>query len=338
MGVVGEICRNPDCQVAKTGDCKLGHDPVETCDQYIGAEDHLDAEDLGERSRTAALRPIVSSDVMHVAEVAALMNERVTISVALISEQKAGKTTLLATIYELFCKGPFAGLSFVSSKTLTGFARRHFLALLSSGGKKPKVPRTSRDDPAAFFHLRLQDKDARLIDLVISDRSGEVYEAVRIDTDLIGKLEELPIARRVCFLLDGARLANEDTRPAYSRQFKQLIHALHDNGALKDIQHIEVLATKFDVTHSQEDGAAQAAYLADYEAQLVKEFAARGLTISCFRICALPKNDLSVGFKGLDELLERWTRAPKRDDLQPTPLQGASRQIDQYFAKIAEAK
>ena len=136
-------------------------------------------------------------------------------------------------------------------RTLVGFAKRHALALLNSGRTEPIIWRTSRDDPVAFFHLALARGCRDVVDLIISDRSGEAYGAARIDTDLIQKLPELQQADRACFLMDGAKIASNEQRPAYARQFKQMIHALHDNGALANVKAIEVLATKFDLTKTQ---------------------------------------------------------------------------------------
>jgi hypothetical protein len=278
---------------------------------------------------------IASSDVLHLAELAGFMKERFVVRVALISEQRAGKTTLLGSLFERFCKGPFAGFSFIGSRTLVGFAKLHFMALLSSGGREPTVPRTSRQDPTAYFHLRLQDRNGANVDLIMSDRSGEVYEDARMDTDLIPDLEELPVAMRACFLLDGAKLAAKETRPAYSRQFKQLIHALNDNGALQHMDYVEVLSTKFDVTQSQEAASENEEYLAMYEKQLVREFAERNLVLKCYRICALPKEDMSVGFKGLDDLVQRWTKSVLAPSVEPRPCKTAVRQIDKYLDRVA---
>src|SRR6202035_3933520 len=98
---------------------------------------------------------------------------------------KAGKTTLLASIYAMFLKGPFAGMTFAGSATLVGFAKRHRLALLNSGRIVPTTPRTSRDDPPSFFHLALSKDGAAPVNLIIADRSGEAYGDARISTDLI---------------------------------------------------------------------------------------------------------------------------------------------------------
>jgi hypothetical protein len=226
----------------------------------------------------------------------------------------------------MYCKGLYAGLTFAGSRTLVGFAKRHHLALLSSGRAIPATPRTSRDDPPAYFHLDLAYPNGDHVNLVISDRSGELYEAARLDTSLIGDHSELHVADRICFLLDGDKLSNVEKRTAYGRQFKQLIHALKDNGALSNAKTIEVLSTKFDVT-STVHGGESVAYLEWFERNLVSEFEAAGLSICCYRVCARPISNKEIGFVGLEALVARWCSIPNKVDVIPL-VDEMHRQID----------
>lgn len=329
-----KLCQIAECQVATSGKCRLGHDPVERCPNYARDEIIPDEAGVVTEPTTDRIAPveICSGDVMHLEDLAALARTTPVRTVALIGDQRAGKTTLIASIYAMYCKGPFGGRAFAGSRTLVGFAKRHHLALLNSGRADPTTPRTSRDEPVAFFHLALSGAVGPPVHLVISDRSGEVYGDARIVTDLIQNLPELLQADRVCFLLDGAKLASKEQRPAYSRQFKQMIHALLDNGALVNVKAVEVLATKFDLT-KQGDAEEQLRYLDTYERTLAAEFKARSLTVECYRVCALPKADQSVGFLGLDEAIKRWTAAPPRPELGPEPISDTPRQIDRMLAK-----
>lgn len=335
MSPTQKLCQNDQCQVETDGKCFLGKDPVEQCPNYaredVIVEEPQDAVEPAKEKSTPV--EICSGDVMHLEELAAFARTKPVRTVALVGEQKAGKTTLLASIYALFCRGAFGGMAFAGSRTLVGFAKRHHLALLNSGLSEPATPRTSRDEPVAFFHLALAKDGAAPVHLVISDRSGEAYGDARVDTDLIHNLPELQQADRVCFLLDGAKLASKEQRPAYSRQFKQMIHALYDNGALANVRAVEVLATKFDLT-KRGDAAEQVKFLDDYERTLIAEFEKKSLHVECYRVCALPKSDKNVGFLGLDKAIERWTAAPPRPDLAPEPIADAPRQIDRLLARV----
>jgi Double-GTPase 2 len=330
-----KLCQNAECQVATTGKCHFGHDPVERCPNY--ARDDVAPNEAGGLAQPATdiVSPveICSGDVMYLQDLAAFVRTTPVRTVALVGDQGAGKTTLLASIYAMYCKGPFGGMAFAGSRTLVGFAKRHHLALLNSGRIDPTTPRTSRDEPVAFFHLALSPAVGPPVHLAISDRSGEAYGDARVDTHLVQNLPELQQADRVCFLLDGAKLASKEQRPAYARQFKQMIHALRDNGALANVGAVEVLATKFDLT-KQGDSEEQLKYLDTYQRSLAAEFKTCGLTVECYQVCALPKADQSIGYLGLDEAIKRWTAPPLRPDLGPEPIADTPRQIDRMLAKV----
>jgi hypothetical protein len=244
MNAVAPICSDPECKVQVDGKCLLKHDPIEGCPNYAADKDII--EEVDEEPRTAPPVKIWASEKMLLGDLAAFARRRRVRTVALVGEQKVGKTTLLASIYGMYCKGPFAGLTFVGSESLLAFARLQSFALLSSGRTSPTVPRTSRRDPLSFFHLALARSRRDVVDLVIADRSGETYAAARTSTELIHTLEELRQADRVCFLLDGGRLVSKDQRTAYTRHFRQMINALNDNGALARTKYVEILATKFE--------------------------------------------------------------------------------------------
>ena len=268
------------------------------------------------------------------ADLSAFRRRRLVRNIALVGEQKVGKTTLCASIYGMYCKGPFAGLTFAGSETLPlAFARLQAFALLSSGRTSPVVPRTSRRDQVSFFHFALARTRGDAVNLVISDRSGETYAAARTRTDLIPQLHELRQANRVCFLLDGGRLASKDQRPGYTRHFRQMINALHDDGALAHAKDVEILSTKFDITRSSHDEET-IAFLDEYQARLVADFKTKGLNIMAYHICALPKADRSVGFVGLDEMMRRWTAPEPLPDVMPKPIKNAPRQFDRLLSKF----
>jgi hypothetical protein len=326
------LCKEPGCNVQADGKCKLRNDPVESCPNYdADVEDVVETEAEEEQQRSAPPVKIWSSDKLSAAGLSALSRRRKLQVVALVGEEKVGKTTLLTSIFEMYCKGPFAGLTFAGSETLLAFAKLHSFALLSSGRLSPTVPRTSRRDPLSFFHLALARDGGEAVDLAIADRSGETYADARTSTDLIGTLTEFDLADRVCFLLDGARLSSKDDRTAYTRNFRQMINALNDNGALAHARAIEILSTKLDISRGNEPSDVE--YMREYQARVVSDFRAKGLEMSSHEVCALPKADRTVGVVGLDELVARWTAPNPLPDVAPRPVADAPRQIDRIFSK-----
>jgi hypothetical protein len=256
-------------------------------------------------------------------------------TVSIIGEPHSGKTTLIAAIYASLCRGPVGNCAFVGSRTLVGFARRHHMALLNSERKSPKTPRTSSDDPTGFFHLALRPKaGGQVSHLIVSDRSGEAYQAARRDTALVNELKELRLADRACFVLNAAKLTNPERHAGYSRQFKQMIYALRDNDAFRDDVAIEVLATKIDTTKKPDRAAESAAILDEYEAQIVDELKVAGIEFGFHRVCALPKSHLETGYLGLAETVARWTTPQQPPEVVQPAVGDAFRQIDRLLAKV----
>lgn len=338
MSEAASICRLKGCPVRATGKCKREFDPVESCPDYgvFGdiAPDLTKITEGDAGSTQPKLVRLPSGDIMNLDEITQMLRTEQPRVVAFVGEQQAGKTTLLASIYHLYCKGPFAEYRFAGSQTLSAFARRHHLSLLSSGRTVPTTPRTSRDDPVGFLHLTLRPiQGGALLHLLLSDRSGEAFDAARTDTSLISELVEIRQASRVCFLLDGGRLLADDQRTGYIRRFKQMIRALYDNGALQQGQPIEILTTKIDKINKAPQAEKILQILIDYEQNLMRNFGALGLDIACHRICALPRSDYSLGYSGLEDALRRWAAPRPPADVRPIPVPDAIRQVDRLSAR-----
>jgi hypothetical protein len=338
MNAAPVLCERTGCPVAQTGKCDLKHDPIELC-PHFGKAPKASPDSAGEerteprRTAPSAVR-IAAGETMEWGDLEAFSRSHRVRTVSVIGEPRSGKTTLIAAIYASLCRGPVGGHDFVGSRTLVGFARRHHMALLNSDRRSPKTPRTSRDDPTAFFHLALRPRSGGAVSqLIVSDRSGEAYQAARHDTALVGELQELRLADRACFVLDAAKLTDPERHAAYGRQFKQMIHALRDNGAFRDGIAIEVLATKIDALRRPDRAAECAAMLDEYETRIVEEFRPAGIEFGFHRVCALPKTHLETGYLGLGETLARWTASPPLPDVAQPAVKDASRQIDRLLAK-----
>lgn len=314
------VCNNPSCPVATSGICALGNDPVDSCQHYdAGSLDLGDDgdDDLDPPEVMTKLTSIRSSEVMREEDLVAFRQAHRTVTVALVGDIKAGKTTLLSAIYSALCKGDYPGHSFKGSRTLTGFARRHHLSLVESGNLTPATDRTSGNEGVGFYHLNVLDGEEKSGHLIISDRSGEAFRSARLDTSLIGDLRELRLADRVCFLLDGDKVTGLQTRAGYKREFKQLIWALIENDGVRSDVPLEVLTTKIDKLDGK-DAARREADLSEFESSLVEEFRKAGWSLTVHRVCALPSANYQLGTIGIDKLLGRWLTPDA--DVDTTPL------------------
>lgn len=252
-------------------------------------------------------------------------------TVVLVGEQKAGKTTLLASLFGQFCEGPVGHYTFAESRTLLAFAERRHLALEKSRRTSPSAPRTSRADPVHFFHLGVADKLGKRFNILISDRSGEAFDAARKNTQLLSKLDELQMADFVCFLLDAGKLTNIETRAGYKRKFRETIRALNDNGVIPSGAKIEVLVTKLDKLQRKGVDADALEEVARYEADLRSEFVDKVTSFGIYQVCALPRANFATGVVGLSEMIERWCSPELPVDTRPSLVANAARYIDRLL-------
>ncbi|MBX9933700.1 MAG: hypothetical protein K2Y56_19635 [Methylobacterium sp.] len=329
------FCRRPDCDVAQSGVCALRNDPIESCSEYEPEEAALDhGEDEGELE--APPRPVEPkltlhrSDMLNRSELWSMRKAAATTTVSLVGDVKAGKTTLIAALYGAFCKGPFAGYTFRSSRTLTAFARRHHKALERSDLPLPATDRTSRQDGVGFFHLNVV-RGTGQHHLLIADRSGEDFRAARRDTSLIPALWELAMADRICFMLDAGKLARPETRSGYKRKFKQQIWALLNNGAIPDDAVLEIVSTKLDKLATKPSLVPVLDELLDFENVIAEEFRTAGHTIGMRRICAMPRSNFGVGMIGLEELFQGWLTPRPLKDVAPLPANAPARWVDRML-------
>src|SRR2546430_15363667 len=121
MNVAGPICGDTACRVQVDGVCRLGNDPVESCPHYAIETDEVEEPAEEQEPRIPQPVPIWSSEALLLDDLVAFKRRRQVRTIALVGEQKVGKTTLLASIYGAYCKGPFAGLTFAGSETLLAF-------------------------------------------------------------------------------------------------------------------------------------------------------------------------------------------------------------------------
>ncbi len=249
-------------------------------------------------------------------------------TVVLVGEQKAGKTTLLASLFGQFCHGPVGRFTFAESRTLLAFSEMRHRALRKSQRKSPSAPRTSRGAPVHFYHLCVADNGGERFNILLSDRSGEAFDAARRNTDLLSRLEELSMADFVCFLLDAGKLTNKETRAGYKRKFRETIKALKDNGALPATAKVEILVTKLDKLQRKGVDPEVLEEVRRYEAHLRDEFAGKVASFEIYQICALPRANFATGVVGLSEMIERWSLPDTVVDPRPVPVENAARHLD----------
>lgn len=167
--------------------------------------------------------------------------------VAVIAGPEVGKTTLLATIYELSRRGRMPEIEFAGSETILGFEQRCYLARESSNLPAPDTPRTRVGGPQ-YLHIRLLI-DGFLADLILADRPGENYTKAIEMPAVLRDYEEVARAEHLLILIDGREFSvNPHSAAASARRFYR---GLLQNGLRQD-QHVHLVFTKADLFSGEE--------------------------------------------------------------------------------------
>lgn len=337
-----KTCRKTDCEVALTGSCADGHTPLASCPHYGDRPaEEQDAYD-GELDETADGSPthfdrvnLASGDALTPEEVDQFLRWRAATLVTVIGDSHSGKTTLICALYDRFLRGTFAGRGFAGSRTLVALERRSHHARVDSGRSTPETARTSHLDGLRYFHLAVAPigHPAQRTDLLLSDRSGEVYRSARSNSSIVTTLPEVSQADRVVLLLDGRRVADPIERAGAIQSVRQTLRVFLDNDALGPTSTVRIVTTKFDLIAASADGPEIADALAAFRQRLSADFSPRLKSLSFQDIAARdPTNQFAPGH-GLDTLIEDWaTPRPRHRPLAPPPLELRS-EFDRLLAR-----
>ena len=240
------ICANSDCEISISGRCLEGFTNLEECPHFSQTTSNLSP--LTEDTKTEATPEITinSGNALDCDGAGKVLCARPAQVISVIGLSDAGKTTLISGLYDVLQKGPFADLSFTESKTLPAFELRCHFARAVSKGTIPDTERTARGMGLVFLHLAVTSKAGGRVDLLLSDRSGEDYEAATNTTQACIDLIEVSRADLVLVLVDGAKLSNPEFRHSTVADVRRLIEALLDSDMLGSQQRVALVLTKYD--------------------------------------------------------------------------------------------
>jgi hypothetical protein len=323
-------CRKTDCQVALTGTCAEGHTPLASCpnygDQPAEESDVHDGEldEVAEESSSDVDRvSLPSGNALTPDEVSQFLQWRAATFVAIIGDRDSGKTTLICALYDRFLRCVFGELGFAGSRTLVALEQLLHHARVESGRTTPDTRRTSLLEGLHYFHFAVASNGhpEKRTDLLLSDRSGEVYGRARNNTSLVATLAEIPQADRIVLLLDGRRVADPIERAGAIQSVRQTLRVFRDNGALVPTSIVQVVTTKIDLIAASQDAQEIADALAAFRDRLTADFGPKSKSLSFHDITA---RDPTGGFApahGLDTLIEDWvTPRPRYTPPSPPPL------------------
>lgn len=313
------ICANPDCQVAETGKCVEGFE-TSTCPHFgrPPAGVHHDEVPSDEPRVSGGVRlPI--SDTLVVADTNKLLRAGDTRVIAIVGPSDAGKTSLIASLYDLFQAGPVLGIDYARSLTLHAFERTCHDARAASRRGVPHVNRTPRGE-VRFYHLHLGGGSAgKDLALAIADRAGEEYRSATDDLSIVSDFPEVHRADSLTALVDGERLLDTGERHNVRSEITMMLQALVDAHAVQEGQRFALVLTKMDLLQSlpNKDRADR-----DFEnlfSSLQHLFGHFFSAFQSFRVAASPKSDIVPRGDGVPQLLMFWLHQALAAPTPPMP-------------------
>lgn len=331
-------CANPDCQVASGGRCIEGFADTAECPQF-GRIQVVPVE--GEANAHAAARNGVgmpAATTMSVDEADDVVKGSPSRIIAIAGPHAAGKTSLIAGLYDLFQVGQVGKIAFAGSFSLHAFEQATHDSRAASRRTAPTMARTERGE-VRFYHLDLVDTDSgALSSVLLGDRAGEEYLETRSNPLSAQQFPELQRADVVTMLVDGLRLLDPGQRHNLRSEIRQTLQAFVEAGVLKRHQRLALVLTKLDVIRTALDGGKRS--FQEFEtlvARLRTDYGAHVGAFESFQVAAQPNSDGAKRGENLDCLLAYWMAEPLR--FRPAPMAFKQPAAARYFARLMpEAK
>ena len=322
------ICANPDCRIAETGKCVEG---IETgkCPHFGRAPADVSAADT-ENSGTSEGVRLPGADTLGVADAAGLLRAGDTRVIAVVGASDAGKTSLIASLYDLFQKGSVSEIEFARSYTLHAFELACHDARAASRRNVPHINRTPRGE-VKFYHLDLGGGSAgSTITLALADRAGEEYRSAADDASIVTAFPEVHRADSLTVLVDGERLLDAGARHNLRSEITMILQALADGGAVQIGQRLALVLTKMDLVQASPNQARTEGDFAGLHANIERLFGHIFPVIQAFKVAASPKSNAVPRGTGVPALLAFWL-----EPAAPPPTSSPARPVfARTFARL----
>lgn len=302
-------CGNPACKVADTGKCIEGLDTV-ICPNYGKTPGSLpDVSHEAESVPVVAAIAFSTAQKLTVPEAIGLLRKRQSRVIAIIGPHDAGKTSLIASIHDLFQDGPIDSIEFAASSTLHAFEAASHDSRMESGRESPDTQRTQRGG-VGFYHLDVGHNETQeCITLLLGDRAGEEYLEAADDIDLVQDLEEIRRADVITLLADGQRLLDAGARHNVIAQIERILQAFQGADVISGRQRLSLVMTKLDSVHDSKIAKDAERAFQDFsklEANVKARYASVFESINSFKVAASPKSTTVSPGAGVSELLSCW--------------------------------
>lgn len=297
-------CGNPACKVAETGKCIEGLE-VQTCPNYGKTPGSIDDAAPFENEASTVTSVVFSGgQKLTVSEAIGLLRKRSSRVIAIIGPHDAGKTSLIACLYELFQEGPIGGIEFATSSTLHAFEAACHDTRMESGRETPETERTKRGG-VGFYHLEV-GKTQDYITLLLGDRAGEEYLEGSDDITMVYDFSEICRADVITLLVDGDRLINLESRHNVIARIERILQALDGAKVISSRQRLALVLTKLDAIRDSPDSERAILDFSKLEANIRARYTNVFTSIEPFEVAASPKSTSANLGHGVEALLSCW--------------------------------
>lgn len=322
------ICENLECDVSEKGKCVEGLE-LTKCPHF--GKSPKAPEVSAEKQHTGEV--LSSGAKLSIDRASQLLGASSSRVIAMIGPSEAGKTSLVASLYDLFQMGRVANHAFRRSLTLFEFEQTCHDARAASQRGEPHQPRTPRGE-VEFYHLDLaKTPDDDGVTLLVADRGGEEYQDAMNDLSKVDEFVEVRRADTVCVLVDGARLLESGARHNLKAEVHQILSALHEGGALEARPKLALLLTKIDLFPGAGFRERAESDFLEIENGLREECGDCFSEVMSFKVAPSPASDAVPRGAGVPELLEYWL-----DEIEAeVSVSPASAPSDRMFGRFGQA-
>ncbi|WP_441255824.1 TRAFAC clade GTPase domain-containing protein [Tardiphaga sp. 285_C5_N1_2] len=295
-------CGNLDCKVGQDGKCVEGL-TLDKCPHYGKTPQPKSVIGIAADETHGVLLP--SGDLLTVEEASGILRRGESRVIAIVGPKEVGKTTLIASIFELLLRGSVGPYRFSSSRTLYAFERSCHPSRAISQNVVPKTERTLLTD-VHFYHLATRRDGSPLVDMLLADRNGEDYRASTDDPSTASDFAEIARADTISFLVDGDQLGDLTTRSSVVSEVLATAQALIDGEVLVGRPRVAIILTKVDQIKKLVDPERSMRDFRKLVARFGSLYSEAFGEIRSFEVAACPADtSLSLGY-GIPELLNFW--------------------------------
>ena len=305
------ICNQAGCLLSSTGDCLEGIDDPHRCPHakpdgaQTGSEAAISTDAEGGPEDVSDWLPILGGYELTITEATGITAASETRVVMFAGEPDAGKTTLIATIYELFSGGELPEFRFAGTETILAFERAVFPSRIASKNVKPDTIRT-RHPKARFYHLCLRptNSDGARKHLLLGDVSGETFKRASDDDAEARKLHILRRVDAFVLILDGDKLRSRIERQDVVERALLILRSLVEAEVLLPHSLVQVLISKFDCFDENSENDKE--FLEHLRTQFLGRFSKVLPHLTIHEVAARPENDRFNFGHGVREIILPW--------------------------------